>query len=85
MKVNEISYKYEVCPHCESKKLSPVGIINFAKTEHCKEVAEVHRTGFLCGNCNRYIKWDNTKFIFDRAEMRRDLAALTKFLLKEKG
>jgi hypothetical protein len=75
-----MDYRYRVCPFCNSKKLKPVGVFNFTADEYYANPKEVKRTGFLCVNCKRYHAYEDTKFIYDRAEMRRDINKLQKFL-----
>jgi hypothetical protein len=79
-KINTIDYRYRVCPICKSKRLKPVGIVRFGPDKYYTHPKEVKRTGFLCDNCERYHSYHGTKFIYDRAEMRRDAMKLLAFL-----
>ena len=82
-KVEPRNYWYDVCPHCKSKKLSPVGMVRFGKAEWTKEAQKVSRTGYLCGNCKRYILNHQIKHIYDCAEIKRDVKKLQTFLRKQ--
>ncbi len=81
--VTEQSYSNQVCPYCRSKKIRPVGVVRMESNQHVIELSQVFRSGFLCDNCDRHHISDSAKFIIDRAEMRRDVAKLTAFLLGE--
>ena len=81
-KIDPGKYSYEVCPHCKSKKLSPVAVVRLEKNEYFKDMSQVQRTGRICNNCQRYIARLNIKSIYDYAEIRRDIKALQKFLDK---
>lgn len=76
-KVSERDYWYRVCPYCKSKKLSKVAMQHLTS---CQIGSGGEFTGYLCDNCQRYMPWDKTIFIYDRAEMRRDVNRLLKFL-----
>lgn len=81
MKVSERDYKYKTCPHCRSKKLSPVAVVRLCADEHRNdEINGVNRTGYLCSNCQRYIVMHLVKYIIDRVEMRRDANRLLAYL-----
>lgn len=83
-------YYYNVCPHCKSKRLTSVALIQLPEEQYCHYVSHkdspneenphIHKTGYLCRNCGRYIPMPNLKGVYDRAEMRRDIATLQKFL-----
>ncbi len=73
MKVNISDYCYPVCPHCKSKKIDHRTLTKVA--------FNVHRKGFICFNCDRF--FDEEIQLIDRAEMRRDIAKLTKFLTEK--
>lgn len=73
MKVSEDSYRYKVCPHCKSK---PVAVVWFGEKDYSLDVNRVNRTGYLCGNCQKYVTSCLIKYITDRAEMRRDVNRL---------
>ena len=81
-KVNEFDYRYEVCPHCGSKKLSPVGVVRMNSGQYNADIDFISRTGYLCGNCQRYTVSHRTKYIYDRKEIRRDIKKLQEFLEK---
>ena len=70
MKVNISDYSYPACPHCKSKKIDHRTLTNVAFNDR--------RKGFICFNCDRF--FDEEIRLIDRAEMRRDIAKLTKFL-----
>lgn len=76
------NYRYQVCPHCKSKKLSPIALVHLAPAEWKREMSQVQRTGYICDNCERYHANHKTKHITDRAEMKRDIAGLLKYLNK---
>ena len=73
-------YRYQVCPSCRSKKIRPVAVVRLANNQWQVSISQVNRTGYMCDNCNRYHTNIQTKHITDRAEMRRDIIALQKFL-----
>ena len=75
-----LKYNYQVCPFCKSKGIAPIGLVRMAKDIHIVELQQVNRTGYLCDNCKRYHPIHLTKHIIDRAEMRRDVKRLMKFL-----
>lgn len=79
MKVYPYKYYNAVCPHCKSKKLNNVSLIGMGN-EHRIEACIVTFTGYLCGNCERYIDKGREKYMYDRAEMQRDIKRLQKFL-----
>lgn len=83
MKVWPEKYRYHVCPHCKSKKLQAVAATVIHGGNYHIESANLYRTGYICGNCQRYIDTDDIKYITDRAEMRRDVERLTAYLLGE--
>ncbi len=76
-------YRYRVCPFCKSKKISPVAVVRLGTDQHTVELTRVNRTGYLCGNCNRYHLSYQAAYKTDRAEMRRDINQLQKFLAGE--
>ncbi len=79
--VDPMSYRNEACPHCKSKKLSPVSVYRLnANQWQVTDIAQLNRTGFLCGNCGRYVPLHKTVMIYDRAEMKRDIKKLQAFL-----
>ncbi len=81
MKVSENNYRYSVCPHCKSKKLAPAAVVRLEPNEYQRDdINHVNRTGYLCGNCQRYIPSYQIKYITDREEMRRDVKRLLKYL-----
>lgn len=81
MKVSECDYRYGTCPHCRSKKLSPVAVVRLCANEHRNDkINGVNRTGYLCSNCQRYIVTYQVKYIIDREEMRRDANRLLAYL-----
>ena len=82
MKVWPGKYHYDACPHCKSKKIKPVSMTEMG-TEYVRSVAQIHKTGNICSNCKRYFQYSKTGFIYDRAEMRRDIKRLQKFLAGE--
>ena len=82
MSIDEYDYRYNVCPHCKSKKLSAVAVVRLEKGNYYLELSRVNRTGYLCGNRGRYSLEREIKRITDRAEMRRDMNRLKKILEK---
>jgi len=79
--VNPMDYRNKACPHCKSKKLSPVGVYRMNKSQwQVTDIAQLNRTGFLCGNCGRYVHLHQKIMIYDRAEMKRDVKKLQNFL-----
>ncbi len=75
-------YRYQVCPFCKSKNIRPVALVGLEKNQWRLDMTQVQRTGYLCENCNRYHEKHKDKFIVDRAEIKRDIAALQKYLRK---
>jgi len=73
--VNTMKYRHQVCPFCNSKKISPRTMTNVG-IDHAYGEA----TGYLCCNCNRYHPLDDIKYKTDRAEIRRDIKKLQKAL-----
>jgi len=75
MPIDKHHYSYQVCPHCKSKRIDK------------KQLSDVESgrviSGYLCSNCNKFFQF--TKWIFDRAEMRRDYNALGKLLATKRG
>lgn len=80
MKVRPYKYYYMVCPHCESKKHKAIAVVHMG-SNYSLEMAHVNQTGYLCGNCGRYFKTSEEKYIYDRAEMKRDIKRLQNFLI----
>lgn len=73
-------YNYRVCPTCKSKKLEAIAVVDMGARYYKYVDDELQRTGYLCGNCGRYHLNSERKYVYDRAEMRRDIARLQKFL-----
>ena len=84
MKIQTNQYWGQVCPFCDSKDLETVGLVHMSKGQCCADITRVNQTGFLCGNCKRYHSNNQTKYKYDRAEMRRDVNRLLKFLAKKR-
>jgi hypothetical protein len=82
MKVQARDYRYKICPHCRSKNITSVALLRITDGLCIKDVPgnHVHKTGYLCNNCDRYCASMNIKFAYDRKEMRRDAMRLLKFL-----
>ena len=70
MKTGPWKYSYQVCPFCKSKKITGVTV------EYRED--DTQKYGFLCDKCGRF--HEESKWIYDRAEMRRDANKLLKFL-----
>ena len=82
MKTCPQQYNYQVCPFCKSKKLGRVAVVRLGSSYHL-ELSQVNYTGYICQNCDRYHVSHRVKFVTDRAEMRRDIKSLQKFLAGE--
>jgi len=80
MKVCPANYRYKTCPHCKSKKLSSVALVRLDDDQFSKSMEQVCQTGYLCGNCKRYVLSGQIKYTYDRTEMRRDSKRLMDFL-----
>ena len=78
--VSEMKYRNRVCPFCGSKKIKPVEVYRFGQSQHIANPAQIGRTGRICDNCHRYHPERLYKYTFDRAEMKRDIKRLQKFL-----
>jgi len=73
--VNLINYKHQVCPACDSKKLTKRSLTRGSDS------TTGHIPGWLCGNCDRFhIYRDGVKYTYDRAMMKRDMLKIKKFL-----
>jgi len=79
MQVWPQKYSNQVCPYCDSKKLSGVAVVKLGR-EVSMVMSQVSRTGYICQNCKRYHKSHEWRNKIDRAEMRRDINRLQKFL-----
>lgn len=79
-KLSTFDYRYQVCPFCNSKRVELVAMVRLNPGEYNRAVSMIRRTGYFCNNCNRYHLTGQIKFMFDRKEMRRDIASLQKFL-----
>lgn len=77
-------YRYQVCPHCKSKKTVGVALTKLHGGVYSVENAINTRTGYLCENCKRYHTERETKYMTDQAEMRRDVEHLTAYLQGER-
>ena len=78
--VSALSYRYEVCPYCKSKRIRPVCVIRMNTNQWQRENVLANRNGVICDNCNRYTVLRKTVFFYDKAEMRRDIKNLETFL-----
>lgn len=72
-------YRNQVCPFCYSKEIVAIAVTRM-NGEYEQEVGNVTRTGYLCDNCKRYHINKHYKYIYDRAEIKRDINRLQKFL-----
>ena len=82
-KVNPHDYYVRTCPTCSSKRLRDVSVRYMGSMSQI-EVNLINRTGYICDNCGRYHSSYNSKFRYDRAQMRRDANKLMKFLAVKK-
>lgn len=82
-KIRLYKYNYPVCPHCKSKRIYPVHLSDMTG-EYQKEIELAEVTGSMCRNCDRYHKKFQEVWKYDRAEMKRDIKKLQKFLAEGK-
>lgn len=75
--VKLVKYRHQVCPWCKSKKVEPKNMSDaYTEIDHSSGAT----SGFLCSNCNRYHPFKDIKYMYDRAEMKRDMLKIKKFL-----
>lgn len=79
MQVWPNKYNYQVCPHCNSKKLERVAVVYMGENYY-RELSSVSSSGFICLNCDRYHLECDYKYMTDRAEMKRDIKRLQEYL-----
>jgi len=82
-KIDTANYYYKICPSCNSKKLQRIGVTDMSDGVWNKETV-VTVTGHLCGNCKRVVPHGEEKYIYDCAEIRRDITKLQKLLEETK-
>ncbi len=89
MAVHQQDYYRQICPYCRSFVVEPVHMIQ--RDERACLNGEYTRgepqrsmdvTGYFCDRCKRYHPFHMVKWTYDRAAMKRDLAALQKMLKK---
>lgn len=85
MKAQPRDYRYQVCPHCNSKKIKRVVMMRMGDERYMvvAEERRLYRTGYLCECCKRYNELGTIKYIYDRKEMCRDMLRLGQFLRKK--
>lgn len=71
--INKLHYRYQVCPHCKSKRLEAVDMVSLNNEEAT--------SGHLCLNCDRFHDYEEAKFKLDRAEIKRDIKKLQRILI----
>ena len=80
MAIDKYDYRHKVCPYCKSKNLKRVVMVPLAENEWRTDERPFEMTGYVCRNCKKYSAINNTKLIFDRGQMRRDMNRLKKLL-----
>ncbi len=74
-------YHYKVCPHCKSKRLTRIFVREMGRDTYFEPASTLYPVNHTkCRNCNRIFWYTNAKWIYDYAEMRRDIKGLERFL-----